>query len=267
MRSAGSRAAAGSGRGEVFRFSGIPRRAQATGSAASCQGGRPGSSAYVNVCHGQAGTTAGRADFGPDYQSPSHASLRPRRLCAPSHVTPGEGRHPWPTGRNHVPEPGEVVTSLVRALALHGVAMLRSHLASPLRPGRGVLIRSVSRRLGSVACVREDASPNEVSLSNHFRGCPIHQTKVNSKYPQNPTTRNAIIRDQYFRDRIIRLARTKQAPAGLDPDSTAEPAMLPMGVQVMNALVPFSKARRSHSSVGPLLSFRARPDSSVGPLP
>jgi hypothetical protein len=38
-----------------------------------------------------------------------------------------------------------------------------SHLASPLRPGRGVLIRSVSRRLGSVAYVREDASPNEVS--------------------------------------------------------------------------------------------------------
>jgi hypothetical protein len=36
-------------------------------------------------------------------------------------------------------------------------------LASPLRPGRGVLIRSVSRRLGSVAYVREDASPNEVS--------------------------------------------------------------------------------------------------------
>jgi hypothetical protein len=55
------------------------------------------------------------------------------------------------------------VASLVRALALHGVAMLRSHLASTLRPGRGVLIRSVSRRLGSVACVREDASPNEVS--------------------------------------------------------------------------------------------------------
>src|SRR5215510_8800006 len=42
---------------------------------------------------------------------------------------------------------------------------LRSHLASPLRPGRGVLIRSVSRRLGSVAYVREDASPNEVSSS------------------------------------------------------------------------------------------------------
>ena len=61
------------------------------------------------------------------------------------------------------PMPVRKVTSLVRALALHGVAMLRSHLASPLRPGRGVLIRSVSRRLGSAAYVREDASPNEVS--------------------------------------------------------------------------------------------------------
>jgi hypothetical protein len=63
----------------------------------------------------------------------------------------------------------EEVTSLVRALALHGVAMLRSHLASPLKPGRGVLIRSVSRRLGSVACVREDASPNEVSVLTNPR--------------------------------------------------------------------------------------------------
>ncbi len=56
---------------------------------------------------------------------------------------------------------------LVRALALHGVARpkgSRSHLASPLTPGRGVLIRSVSRRVGSVACVREDASPNKVSV-------------------------------------------------------------------------------------------------------
>src|ERR1700693_6534646 len=43
---------------------------------------------------------------------------------------------------------------------------IASHLASPLRPARGVLIRSVSRRLGSVAYVREDASPNEVSFFN-----------------------------------------------------------------------------------------------------
>jgi hypothetical protein len=31
--------------------------------------------------------------------------------------------------------PGGEVTSLVRALALHGVAVLRSHLASTLHPG------------------------------------------------------------------------------------------------------------------------------------
>ncbi len=99
-------------------------------------------------------------------------------------VTCREAAHPRQPGAG---------TSLVRALALHGVARhcdlrardprntvrLRSHLASPLRPGRGVLIRSVSRRLGSVACVREDASPNEVSFVNHCRGCPIRRRRVN----------------------------------------------------------------------------------------
>src|ERR1700691_4735829 len=122
----------------------------------------------LSVCQGPAGTAAGRADFGPDYQSPSRASLRPRRLCTPSHGTPAPLT--WDTRpRGAVRRRAlracrtATITSLVRALALHGVAMLRSHLASPLRPGRGVLIRSVSRRLGSVACVREDASPNEVS--------------------------------------------------------------------------------------------------------
>jgi hypothetical protein len=54
---------------------------------------------------------------------------------------------------------------LVRASALHGVPQPRkagSHLGSPLRPGRPVLTGGVSRRWGSVACVRADASPNEV---------------------------------------------------------------------------------------------------------
>jgi hypothetical protein len=37
-----------------------------------------------------------------------------------------------------------------------------SHLGSPLSPGRPVLTGGVSRRWGSVACVRADASPNEV---------------------------------------------------------------------------------------------------------
>ena len=130
----------------------------------------------ASVCHGRAGRRGG-AYFGPDYRESIVASLRPRRLCTPSHATPG--------GRNTIRCPGRrdprraMVTSLVRALALHGVAMLRSHLASTLRPGRGVLIRSVSRRLGSVACVREDASPNEVSAKQgkHAGSVPRCQTE------------------------------------------------------------------------------------------
>ena len=96
---------------------------------------------------------------------------------------------PSAAGRQEsVPGQHAEVTSLVRALALHGVAMLRSHLASTLKPGRGVLIRSVSRRLGSVACVREDASPNEVSVLTNLRmpvslpGCqtepPAHRARL-----------------------------------------------------------------------------------------
>jgi hypothetical protein len=37
-----------------------------------------------------------------------------------------------------------------------------SHLGSTLEPGRAVLTRGVSRRSGSVACIRADASPTEV---------------------------------------------------------------------------------------------------------
>src|SRR5262245_53339203 len=63
---------------------------------------------------------------------------------------------------------------------------LRSHLASPLRPGRGVLIRSVSRRLGSVAYVREDASPNEVSSST---------TVEDARFPAHMSIRPAQLDD------------------------------------------------------------------------
>lgn len=91
-----------------------------------------------------------------------------RRAC--THDTNQES--PSLTAGQETAPASEEATPLVRALALHGVAMLRSHLASPLRPGRGVLIRSVSRRLGSVACVREDASPNEVSNLTNSRMPP-----------------------------------------------------------------------------------------------
>jgi len=37
-----------------------------------------------------------------------------------------------------------------------------SHLGSTLNPGKAVLTRGVSRRSGSVACIRADASPTEV---------------------------------------------------------------------------------------------------------
>jgi hypothetical protein len=51
-----------------------------------------------------------------------------------------------------------------RALALHGVSGTSSgsHLGSTLTPGRAVLTRGVSRRSGSVAYIRADASPTEV---------------------------------------------------------------------------------------------------------
>src|SRR5204863_7380218 len=78
------------------------------------------------VCPGQNETAARRADFGPDYQSPSLASLPSRRTAAPGHTARGLCR---PRAPNRVtPEettvreeeiPGR--TSLVRALALHGV--------------------------------------------------------------------------------------------------------------------------------------------------
>src|SRR5216683_1966270 len=85
------------------------------------------------ACPVRAESTASGAGHGPVYRVPRLASLQPgARLTAP---------------------------------LIFGTVRLRSHLASPLRPGRGVLIRSVSRRLGSVAYVREDASPNEVSSS------------------------------------------------------------------------------------------------------
>ena len=118
----------------------------------------------VSTCLGRTGTAAGWGRLRPGL---SESIARLPSSAALVHAFTRDTslrRHPLPrAGRFSAAQADGKVTSLVRALALHGVAMLRSHLASPLRPGRGVLIRSVSRRLGSVACVREDASPNEVS--------------------------------------------------------------------------------------------------------
>ncbi len=66
-------------------------------------------------------------------------------------------------------------TPLVGASALHGVSGFSSgsHLGSTLRPGGAVLTRGVSRRSGSVAYIRADASPTEVlaSPSWHRKRC------------------------------------------------------------------------------------------------
>ena len=54
-------------------------------------------------------------------------------------------------------------TPLVRVSAPHGVSgESGSHLGSTLNPGGAVLTLGVSRRSGSVAYIRVDASPNEV---------------------------------------------------------------------------------------------------------
>jgi hypothetical protein len=56
-----------------------------------------------------------------------------------------------------------------------------SHLGSTLRPGRAVLTGGVSRRSGSVAYVRADASPSEVLA--HLLAClivPPRPAQVNS---------------------------------------------------------------------------------------
>src|SRR5262249_34111240 len=71
---------------------------------------------WSGVCPEQSGTAARRAYFGPDYQSPSRASLpvATHGGARPHLVTPEE------THARAGEIPGR--TSLVRALALHGVA-------------------------------------------------------------------------------------------------------------------------------------------------
>jgi hypothetical protein len=64
------------------------------------------------------------------------------------------------------PAGGRTRTPLVGASALHGVSGITgSHLGSTLKPGGAVLTRGVSRRSGSVAYIRADASPTEVLAS------------------------------------------------------------------------------------------------------
>jgi hypothetical protein len=123
-----------------------------------------------------AGRISGEGPFsartiGVHYSPPSRRGCNRAML---SHPPAEAGMHQPGTLRGQRPPTGPVRHPLVRALALHGVARRqpRSHLASPLTPGRGVLIRSVSRRVGSVACVREDASPIKVSVLHSVLSMP-----------------------------------------------------------------------------------------------
>src|ERR1700732_1669111 len=110
-----------------------------------------------------------------DYRSDSY---RPHLLTARTHggvttVHASRGVGAW---RRRTP--------VVGASALHGVSGVTpgSHLGSTLRSGRAVLTRGVSRRSGSVACIRADASPTEVLAgpSSHRYQCSSNMVETNS---------------------------------------------------------------------------------------
>src|SRR6202040_4276672 len=64
----------------------------------------------VSVCRGPAGEAAERAYFGPDYQSPSRASLRPRRSRARLSVIPPQTAPHKRHGRRAAPQGAAGVT-------------------------------------------------------------------------------------------------------------------------------------------------------------
>jgi len=90
---------------------------------------------------------------------PSLRLISPHLPTARAH----EGASTSHNGMRRSAKSADRSTPLVRALALHGVSSgAGSHLGSTLMPGRAVLTRGVSRRSGSVAYIRADASPSEV---------------------------------------------------------------------------------------------------------
>jgi hypothetical protein len=94
-------------------------------------------------------------------------SSRPGHTRVSSSAGTKRIRRPTAIRRTHTP--------LVGASALHGVSRRssRSHLGSTLRPGGAVLTRGVSRRSGSVAYIRADASPTEVLASSSWHRNPV----------------------------------------------------------------------------------------------
>src|ERR1700761_9587213 len=75
---------------------------------------------------------------------------------------------------------------LVGASALHGVSGTSPEAtwAQPLGPGRAVLTRGVSRRSGSVAFIRADASPTEVLASSCLHCDPPDVKRVSGLFTQ-----------------------------------------------------------------------------------
>ena len=79
-------------------------------------------------------------------------------------------------------------TPLVGASAMHVVSesFSGSHLGSTLQPGRAVLTRGVSRRSGSVAYIRADASPSEMLARTWWQHKPGPVKPPALTYQQGP---------------------------------------------------------------------------------
>ena len=153
----------------------------------------------------QAGSGRNGARISIRTRTGTHASLtssrsRHVRLCRTIHTQAGAQENPKNSGNR---------TPLVRVSALHGVSGdSGSHLGSTLKPGGAVLTLGVSRRSGSVAYIRVDASPNEVLTPSMM---PEHSARVNS-----PRRIDALTSRYGFRDPVGR------SSPGRNPFMTSE---------------------------------------------
>ena len=185
------------------------------------------------ACAGTKWDSSEEGQLRPGLSESIAASLLSRRTGAPA-ARAIKARHRDTRGntRQELGNPGR--TSLVRALALHGVLrpITASHLASPLGPGRGVLIRSVSRRLGSVAYVHEDASPNEVSRFQPHPGCRRRCGVSNHRSVVLVTVMlrwSARTRGAFMTGLPERLGRAAPGPRGSPPRGAREAAAWSLG--------------------------------------
>ena len=83
------------------------------------------------------------------------------------------------------PHPARQSFGTTRRIRAYKKCKAGSHLGSTLKPGGAVLTLGVSRRSGSVACIRVDASPNEVLTPTMMHE---HPAEVNSPRQENRTT-------------------------------------------------------------------------------